>query len=209
MAARSSDHRRLAVAAEAARIIQEEGLADYRGAKEKAATRLGLGRNAPLPNNGEIEAALAERIRIFHADTQPALLESLRRAAMAVMADLVGFEPRLVGDVLGGNATPHSRVELHLFDDAPEAVGAALDTLGIGYRTGARRFKLRRDAVEEVPVYQFAVQDCPFVVAVFPLRWRGQAPLSAVDGQPMKRAGLKQVAAMVAAGLVEAGLAGG
>lgn len=198
MAARYSDNRRLSVAVEAARIIQEEGLTDYRGAKEKAAARLGLGRNAPLPNNEEIEAALAERTRIFHANTQPVLLGRLREAALDVMHGLAGFEPRLVGDVLSGNATVHSRVELHLYDDAPEAVGAALEGLGIGYRTGERRYRLRRDEAEAFPAYQFMARDCAFLAVVFPLRLRAQAPLSAVDGRPMKRAGLKQVAGLIA-----------
>ncbi len=197
MAVKFSDNRRLTVAAEAARIIQEEGLTDYRGAKEKAASRLGLGRNAPLPNNTEIEAALAERTRIFHADTHPALLEGLRRAACAVMDDLADFHPRLTGDVLSGNATIHSRVELHLFEDAAEAVGSALEAVGIGYRTSTRRCKFRRDVAESFPAYQFMAHDCEFLATVFPLRLRGQAPLSAVDGRPMKRAGLRQVTELI------------
>ena len=57
------DHRRLAVADEAARILAEEGQTDFRAAKAKAAERLGLGRNVPLPSNVEVAAALAERQR--------------------------------------------------------------------------------------------------------------------------------------------------
>ncbi|MEZ5564116.1 MAG: hypothetical protein R3F24_00770 [Gammaproteobacteria bacterium] len=192
-----SEHHRLALAAEAARIIQEEGLTDYRGAKEKAAIRLGYGREAPLPNNGEIEAALAERTRIFHADTHPVLLEAMRLAASAVMRDLAGFHPRLTGDTLSGNVTEHSLVELHLFDDAAEAVGSVLDTLGISYKTKARRFRLRRDAAMEIPGYQFIAHDCLFAASVFPLRLRGHAPLSPVDGRPMNRASLKELSQLL------------
>lgn len=191
------DYRRLTLAVEAARIIQEEGLTDFRGAKAKAAERLGLGRNSALPNNEEIEAALAERTRIFHQDTQPHLLEGLRRAAFEVMRELACFHPRLVGDVLSGNATVHSTTDLHLFSDTAESVGGTLEHLGIGYRVITRRFRLRRDAVEPFPGYRFSAHDCDFSSAVFPLRMRGHAPLSPIDGRPMRRASLRDLAELL------------
>jgi hypothetical protein len=193
------DYRRLTLAAEAARIIHEEGLTDFRSAKAKAAERLGMGRESALPNNAEIDAALAERTRIFHHDTQPELLQALRRAAVDVMRDLSPFHPRLVGDVLSGNATVHSTVDLHLFSDTVEEVGSALERLGIRHRDIARRFRLRRDEVEPFPGYRFSMHDCDFSCAVFPLRMRGHAPLSPVDGRPMRRAGLKELADLLSA----------
>jgi hypothetical protein len=191
------DHRRSAVAVEAARIIQEEGLTDFRGAKAKAAERLGLGRNAPLPDNGEIEAALAERTRIFHSDTQPALLSGLRHAAFEIMRGLAVFHPRLVGDVLSGNATLYSTVDLHVFSDTVEAIGSTLESLGIGHRIGARRHRMRLDAIEPFPGYRFSAHDCDFSSTVFPLRLRGHAPLSPVDGRPMRRASLNELAELL------------
>jgi hypothetical protein len=189
----------MALAVEAARIIQEEGLTDFRAAKAKAAERLGLGRNAPLPDNVEIEAALAERTRIFHGATQPALLDGLRQAAFDVMRELAAFHPRLVGDVLGGTATAHSAVDLHLFSDTVEAVGDALAALGIGHRNMARRYRLRHDEVEPFPGYRFSVHDCEFSSTVFPLRLRGHAPLSPVDGRPMRRASLRELGELLKA----------
>lgn len=167
---------------------------DFRGAKTKAAERLGLGRNAPLPDNKEIESALAERNRIFHSDTQPELLETLRHAAFEMMRGLAEFHPRLVGDVLSGNATVHSSVDLHLFSDTVEVVSGALESLGIGYRDLSRRHRLRRDASEPFPGFRFAAHNCDFMSTVFPLRMRGHAPLSPVDGRPMRRASLKELA---------------
>jgi hypothetical protein len=191
------DHRRLALAVEAARIIQEEGLTDFRGAKAKAAERLGMGRDSALPNNEEIAAALAERTRIFHADTHPEMLDGLRHAAFEVMRELAAFHPRLVGDVLSGNATIHSGVDLHLFSDTVEAVGSALEQLGIGHKDVARRYRLRRDESESFPGYRFSAHDCDFSTTVFPLRLRGHAPLSPVDGRPMRRASLKELAELL------------
>jgi hypothetical protein len=187
------DHRRAALAVEAARIIQEEGLLDFRAAKAKACERLGMGRGAPLPDNAEIEAALAERARIFHGSTQPVLVDGLRHAAFELMRELAAYHPRLVGDVLSGNATPHSSVDLHLFTDTAEAVGSTLEALGIGYRTVTRRHRLRRDEMESYPGYRFGVHDCDFSTTVFPLRLRGHPPLSPVDGYPMRRASLREL----------------
>lgn len=178
--------------------MQAEGLTDFRAAKTKAAERLGLGRNAPLPDNAEIEAALAEHSRIFHGDAQPALVTALRTAAREMMRDLAVFQPRLAGDVLRGTATTHSVIELHLFSDTVEAVAAALDGLGIRHQDGARRLRFRRDEVETLPLLRFSARECDFAGTVFPLRLRGQAPLSPVDGRPMQRASLKELAGLLA-----------
>lgn len=191
------DHRRSAVAVEAARIMQEQGLADYRGAKAKAAERLGLGRNAPLPNNAEIEAALAERNRIFHSDTHQELLDLLRSAACEAMRGLEDFHPRLAGDVLSGHTTEHSGVELHLFSDCAEDVGTRLSAVGFSHRSLQRRYRLRRETADQYPAYRFTVAGCEVTGVVFPLRLRGHAPLSPVDGRPMRRAGLREVAELL------------
>jgi hypothetical protein len=192
------DNRRTALAAEAARIMQEQGLTDFRDAKAKAVERLGLGRNAPLPDNQEIAAALAERNRIFHGDSQPQVLRALRETALAAMELLAEFHPRLVGDVLSGIAGDHAGVDLHLFSDSPEAVGAALDGLGIAWRGSERRHRLRRDETESFPALRFVLADCDVVTSVFPLRLRGHPPLSPVDGRPMRRASAREVAELLA-----------
>jgi len=57
-----AEHLRLALAQEAARIMSEQGIDDYRLAKRKAAERLGATDIAVLPKNSEIEAALARII---------------------------------------------------------------------------------------------------------------------------------------------------
>lgn len=191
------DHQRLALAAEAARIIQEEGLLDFRSAKAKAAARFGLGRRARLPDNAEIEAALAERNRIFHGDMLPELLASLRQAAFELMRDLDVYQPRLVGDVLSGNASVHTSIDLHLFSDTTEAVSASLDSLKVSHRSIDRRHRLRHDVVEQFPGYRFSAHGCNFASTVFPVRLRGHAPLSPVDGKPMRRAGIRELAELL------------
>ena len=65
------------IAVEAAKLIAEEGLRDYRQAKLKAAQRLGIFDDTALPKNGEIEEALREHQRLFRAE-QPETLRELR-----------------------------------------------------------------------------------------------------------------------------------
>ena len=57
----------------------------------------------------------------------------------------------------------------------------------------ARRHRLRHDEVEPFPGYRFSAHDCEFSSTVFPLRLRGHAPLSPVDGRPMRRASLQEL----------------
>lgn len=193
------DHRRTAIADEAARIMQEQGLRDFRSAKEKAGSRLGLEDRGALPTNVEIEQAIAERNRIFRPDEHEEIVDTLRRAALEVMHALAEFDPRLVGPVLAGSATEHSTIDLHLFSDAPESVGSALAALGLPARAVEQRLRTRRDDSELFPGYRFRRDGLEFCALVFRERGRGNAPLSAVDGRPMRRATGRDVAALIEA----------
>ena len=65
MAKRALGAQRSRVVQEAARIICEDGLADYRLAKQKAVERLGLGFGTPLPSNADIQDAVIQYQRLF------------------------------------------------------------------------------------------------------------------------------------------------
>ncbi len=191
------DHRRSALAAEAARIMQEQGVTDFRSAKSKALERLGLGSGVPLPSNQEIEAELASRQRIFEGPRHATMLAAARAAALRAMEQLAWFEPRLTGDVLSGHATGHGEVELHLFSDTVEAVAEALSSLGLAHRLTSRRHRLRRDQPEQFPGYRFELDGWHFAATVFPTRLRGHAPLSGVDGRPVRRATARELAGLL------------
>lgn len=192
------DNLRAVIADEAARIMLERGLADFRAAKAKAVERLGLGKQAPLPGNAEIEAALAERNRLFRAHNYEDHLRLLRQTAADVMQQLEIFRPRLVGPVLSGHATEHSGIDLHLFTDTPESVAARLGVLGLRHRAVQLGHRWRRGETERLPGYRFFADDVECLATVIPERRRAHAPLSPVDGRPMRRADLREIRSMLA-----------
>ncbi|HEY9131376.1 MAG TPA: hypothetical protein VIM98_06425 [Dyella sp.] len=181
---------RLRVAQEAARLMSEHGIRDFHHAKLKAAERLGVHDAQALPRNNEIEHALREHQRIFHADSQPQLLRERREAAVEAMRFLAAFEPRLVGAVLEGTADAHSAVCLHVFADNPEEVTLFLRERGVPVDTQTRRLRTSRDEQTEYPVLLFAADGLPFDLTVLPRDALRQAPLDRVDEKPMRRASL-------------------
>jgi hypothetical protein len=194
------EHLRHALAQEAARVMAEHGIRDFLVAKRKAAERFGVTDGAVLPKNTEIEMALVEYQRLFGRDTHTESLHAQRSAALQAMRRLSGFEPRLVGSVLSGTATQHSEVQLHLFAERPEAVTIWLMDQGIRHEVTARRVKMNAERVLEYPGVRFAVDDQAIEVTVFPTDGIRQAPVSPVDGRPMRRADAADVEALLASG---------
>lgn len=194
----ADDHLRIVLAQEAARLICDHGIKDYLAAKHKAAEKLGLTRFRALPNNREIELAVAERGRIFHAATQTAVLAEMRATAIAVMQDLFSFRPLLVGPVLLGNVTEHSAIELHLFSEPAENVGTHLLSRHIRYRSFSQHLRLRRDTAESFPAYRFEINAFEVLATVLSEREQMHAPLSQINGKPMRRARLKELEQLVA-----------
>lgn len=188
-----ADEVRRAIAVEAARIMSEHGIDDYRLAKRKAADRLGVVDTAVLPRNTEIEAALGEYQRLFVADSHADSLAQQRRAALHAMQLLREFEPRLVGPVLTGTATAHADVGLHLFTDHTEAVALKLLDHGIAHEVAARRVRMDADRTVNFPAVRFVAGEETIDAVVFPLDGIRQAPYSPVDGRPMKRASAREL----------------
>jgi len=182
------DNMRRALAQEAARIMSEHGVRDFLAAKRKAAERFGVTDNAVLPKNIEIETALAEYQRLFGGDSHVESLYAQRSAALEAMRQLREFEPRLVGAVLSGTATEHSDVQLHLFADRAESVAIKLIDAGIAHEVTERRVKMNAERVLGYPGVRFEIDAQPIEATVFPTDGIRQAPVSPIDGRPMKRA---------------------
>ncbi len=184
----NNDRARKMLAQEAARIIVEQGIQDFRVAKTKAAERLGLKERGSLPGNSEIQQAVGEHLQLFGRESHTDLLQSFRRVALSAMEILSPFSPRLVGPVLHGTAAANSAVNLHVFSDTPELIAMKLDENQLAYKPYERRLKSRRDCVETFAGYRFLHSDLAVEATVFPVDGMRQAPISPVDGRPMKRA---------------------
>jgi predicted nucleotidyltransferase len=193
---RAEDLRR-ALAQEAARIMAEHGIEDYRQAKRKAADRLGVNDVAVLPKNVEIEAALRAHQRLFGRDTHDNSLKEQRRIALETMRLLDEFQPRLVGSVLTGTATAHSDINLHLFADSSETVVIRLLEMGVPHEFYERRVKMDAERNVNYPALRFESGGRSVDATVFPIDGIRQSPYSPVDGRPMRRADAREVSALL------------
>ncbi len=186
------------LAQEAARIIVDQGVRDYRAAKIKAAERLGMNTRGSLPRNSEIELAVGEHLKLFGRESHADFLRVMREVALSAMEMLSSFGPRLIGPVLSGTADENSSVNLHVFADSPESVAMQLADLGYSYRPYERRLKIDRAAAPDTFAgFQFNHKNASVEATVFPVDGIRQAPISPIDGRPMKRADVKAVRALV------------
>ena len=192
-----SENLRLALAQEAARVMAEHGIRDFLAAKRKAAERFGVVDSAVLPKNTEIEGALVQYQRLFAAEAHAESLLTQRQAALHAMRCLADFAPRLVGPVLSGTATAHSDVQLHVFADSAEAVLINLMDRSIPHEVTERRVKMSVERILAYPAVRFTIDDQAIDATVFPADGIRQAPVSPVDGKPMRRANLGEVEALI------------
>jgi hypothetical protein len=189
----AADALRRQIAADAARLIADQGIRDYRAAKLKAAARFGPPDTLPLPRNTEIEEALREHQRLFQSASQPAHLARLRRAAIEAMRFFQDYQPRLVGPVLLGTADEYSAACLHVFTDSLGELCERLRAHGIPYDLEDRRLRVSRDEERTFPALSFRAGDSAIDLTVFPCDGLRQAPLDRIDERPMRRATLDAV----------------
>ena len=152
MAKESSSRQRQIVAQQAARLMAEEGIADYSFAKRKAARQLGMLEANCLPGNSEIEAALREYQELYLSDEQPEQLRQLRTDALAVMQLLDRFDPHLTGSVLDGTAGRYAYTDIHLFADSDKEVEIFLLNNKIPYKNEERHANIGHER-QKVPVF--------------------------------------------------------
>lgn len=185
------------LAQEAAQILLQRGNRDFHAAKQKAAQHLGVPDTRNLPKNTEIEQALMEYQRLFHADSQPRHLNNLREIAIEAMQFLWEFKPRLVGAVLNGSADQNSPIMLHVFSNSPEEVKLFLLHNKIPHEESHKAVRFNASKTEDLPLYRFVADDVRIELLVFNEKQK-QPPLSPVDGKAMKRADIAEVEQLLA-----------
>ena len=195
------DKIRLSIAREAARIMYEDGVKEYRDAKRKAAKAFGsekaLSLGSHLPTNSEIHEELSCLIRMHEGDVHPERLLRMRLLALSWLELFAPFRPYLVGSVLAGTVTERSDIDLHLFADSVEEVELFLEerkipceaeTVSIRYGSEFREY------------YHLFLDDDGIVVecTVYDPSERHQRPKSSITGRPMERADAKRLRELIA-----------
>jgi len=127
------------IAALAARLMAEDGIADYGLAKRKAARQLGMPETGALPNNAEIETELRAYQAIYQEDEQRGRLREMRHAAAEVMRLLDRFRPYLTGPVLDGTAGRYAEIELEAFPDSSKEIEIFLINQGVRFEQSMPR----------------------------------------------------------------------
>jgi hypothetical protein len=184
---------RMEVAAEAARILATEGQHNYHAAKKKAAERIGVSERLALPSNIEVKDALLSYQALYGGLAHRQNIEKLRRAAVRSMQFLGDFQPRLVGSVLDGTASEHSRIALHVFTDAIEPLILFLVEQGVAFSQEQRQIRWYDGGHRIVPLVVLELDGIEIETTVFePVHLR-QAPPSPIDGRPQRRASLPEI----------------
>ena len=155
--AKGAAHARRTIAAQAARLIAEDGLADFGTAKRKASRQLGFRESDGLPDNDEIEEALRTYQTLYQNDEQRARLLDLRHIAIDVMREFEAYSPYLTGPVWKGTASRGAGVDINLFTDLEKQVELSLLGKGIEYTTSERPH-FNRSLNRKVPVFSFEAE---------------------------------------------------
>lgn len=185
------------IAEEAARIVCEEALTDYRQAKLKALERLGLPPRTPLPDNASVQSAVLDYLRVFGGPEYVQRLQRLRLTAAQVLRGLAPFSPRLVGAVVSGAVTAAHRVQIHAYADQAESVDIFLFDRQISFDVDERCYRYPGGRELDIPVLRFDWHGVGVDVAVFNEDQRRQAPLNPADGQPYRRLDLAATEALL------------
>jgi hypothetical protein len=180
----------------AARMIAEDGVADYATAKQKAARQAGLADTNLLPDNQEIEEALREYQELYQKDEQPGHLRRLREVAVKVMREFDDFRPALVGSVLSGTAGQYSDVNLQLFTDDAKALTMFLLNRRYRFEEGSRRVR-RGDRLDEVPQISLEVDDVTVTLTVLDRDDERSPARQKPDDEAPLRARLPEVEALL------------
>lgn len=202
------DRIRQMIAMEAARLMYEEGVREYRDAKRKAARRFGpekaLSLGSHLPSNAQIHDELHRLIELHEEKVLPERLLRLRFLALRVMEQLAPFHPYLVGSVLSGTVTERSDIDLHLFAASPEEVEEYLRRQEISFTAEVITIRRGGDFLEYPHIYlqEDGVEIECTVYAPEEIR---RIPKSSITGRPMARADAEKLKKVIRMSLIGSG----
>ncbi len=190
------DRIRSEIAQEAARLMYEEGVREYRDAKRKAAKHLGadhvLRLGTHLPSNAEIHRELQRLLLLHDEHLLPERVLRLRLLALKYLEMLRPFKPYLVGSVLSGVVTEQSDIDLHLFADDPEEVEIFFSQRGLDYELEVVTVR-KNSEFRDYPHIYLEEAGVEIECSIYPLAERHQVTKSSITGRPMERANEKSL----------------
>lgn len=199
-----------AVAAEAARLMYEEGVKQYFTAKRLASKRI-FGRvggrrmryrPADLPSNGEIRDALLQLAELAEGDGRTRRLFAMRVVALEAMRALEPFEPRLIGSVSTGHIRKGSDIDLHVFTDDPDALLAHVK--GLGWAHDTERVTILKFGEIREYMHVHVKDRYDVELTVYERRELRFRPRSSTDGKPIVRVKPAALEALLASEHAEA-----
>lgn len=201
---------RARIAAEAARLMYEEGVKQYFTAKRMAARRL-LGkvagkrmryRPADLPSNGEIRDALLALAELAEGSRRTRRLFAMRVIALEAMRQLLPFEPRLIGSVSTGHIRRGSDIDIQVFTDHEESLERHLG--GLQWYFEKELATIHKFGEVREYVHFHVVDAFPIELTVYSIRELRFRPKSSTDGKPIVRVGAAALERMLATQHAEA-----
>lgn len=193
---KGSGHLRERIAHLAARIMAEDGIDDFGYAKRKAARQAGARDAKAMPDNEEIERALAQYRALYQAQSHSTLLRELREQALAVMQMLAKFRPHLIGPVLSGVAGKHSDIDLQLYAESTKEVEIFLLNQGLRYRAAQARVYLNGDE-KVIPAFEFEHDEVAVRLTVFDARDLRHTVRTSLNGRPLERGSIGALQALL------------
>lgn len=187
------------IAQEAARLMYEEGVREYRDAKRKAAHRYGARRavmGAFLPSNAEIHKELQRLLGLYEPDVLPQRLLKLRMLALKYMELLAPFRPYLIGSVLSGVVSSKSDIDLHLFADSVEEVEVYLQNRGFEFESELVTVR-KGGEFQDYPHIYLVEDEIEIECSIYPPDERFRVSKSSITGKPMARADSKKLRSII------------
>ncbi len=175
--------------------MADEGVRDYRKAKQKACLRLGVSMRSSVPTNLEIEDALGEQLSIFLEEPTEKLQQRYLETALSVMQLFTDeYSPKLTGAALSGVITAARPVELHVFPLFVEQVTDVLDRASWRYDMFEKRKRFTGKVYRNIPGFEMALDDVAVEIYCFcpgvpypPLDFATGKPIKSISRKRLKR----------------------
>jgi predicted nucleotidyltransferase len=110
---------RTKVATEAARLLYNRTVKEYKDAKEMAASSLGT---RSLPSNYEVALELDRLVEMQEGSERLSMLIEMRKIALDVMRLIEDYDPVLIGSVWRGTPRRGSDIDIVVYNESPDTI---------------------------------------------------------------------------------------